>query len=205
MRTALFSATAAALGYGCLCGGCAPLPAPSTLPESSTGELSAEESSTEELSAEARARADTTPADTTYAADDPRNQIFTKSYFEKCLNTIPSSVPGLRVSGNRLPRHVIRNMVPFVCFVQHEYSLRLFENPDLLGRFELRLFPEPNGEINHYEIINSTVNDSVFMLKMYRAAGDIEFEFLGASGEESEIVYPIILGQPYVSDSAASG
>lgn len=108
-----------------------------------------------------------------------------------CLENVPGSISGLKVTGARSEKNVIQNVWPVICKARELYQDRLKTDPNLKGDLELKLAVEFNGEIGPYEVTRSTLNDPEFESQVIRLIQFMDFDPYGPHNSESEIILPI--------------
>ncbi len=108
---------------------------------------------------------------------------------KECIDIIPKKLPGLEVTGVRPKANVIHNLVPFNCAVQSQYAERLQANPGLSGRVKISFSVEFQGEVTNNRIVESTIEDSVFMKQFEHTMRWLEFDPWGDVEDETDVVY----------------
>lgn len=114
---------------------------------------------------------------------DPRN----------CREIIPKNLPGLEITGARPRGNVIRNLVPFICRVREQTAERRGSNPDLDGEILIRFTAEFQGEVTDNRIVETTVDDTLFMREFEHTMRFLEFDPWGDVDDETNVVYRIRL------------
>lgn len=114
---------------------------------------------------------------------------------EECSKIIPETVQGLKITGARSERNVIKNMVPFVCALQKAYRKRRADVPSLKGSLLLNIRVEFNGEVNGYSIDRVGFDDPVFLKQIERMLAFLDFDAYGPFNSETEFVYPVRFGE----------
>lgn len=105
--------------------------------------------------------------------------------------TIPESIPGLKISGPRSEKNVIYNLWPVICKAREIYQERLKDTPGLKGTVELTLSVEFNGEIGPYSIVRSTLEDPEIKAHLLRLISFMDFDPYGPQNSEANILVPI--------------
>ncbi len=114
---------------------------------------------------------------------------------EDCYEIFPKTVDGLKITGERSERNIIKHMVPFVCYLQELYQKRLQEKPDLKGILELRILVEFNGEVMSYSIERTSIEDPLFLKEVKHRLAFLSFDSYGQFNSETEFIYPIRFGK----------
>ncbi|BBO68414.1 hypothetical protein DSCA_23440 [Desulfosarcina alkanivorans] len=111
---------------------------------------------------------------------------------KSCLESMPETISGLKVSGARTEKNVINNLWPIICRAQELYARRMKENPELgKGTVALKMAVEFNGEIGAYSIVRNTTGDPELEKMILKLFQFMDFAPFGAHNSESEIVLPI--------------
>lgn len=113
---------------------------------------------------------------------------------QDCYKTFPKAVKGLKITGERSERNIIKHMVPFVCDLQELYQKRLQKKPDLKGTLELRILVEFNGEIMSYSIERTSIEDALFLKEVKHRLAFLSFDSYGPFNSETEFIYPVRFG-----------
>jgi hypothetical protein len=110
-----------------------------------------------------------------------------------CLESMPKTISGLKVTGARSEQNVIKNMWPVTCAAKEVYQDRLKKNSKLKGKLVIKLSVEFNGEIGPFSIVEDTLEDPIIKNSVMNYIRYHEFDWFGAHNSETDIVYPIHL------------